>query len=169
MSTILKDADDTYAPIFNFLYLTGLRSSELCNLRWRDYNPDQNMLLIRGSHDERYEGNKFKNDTEIPTSSKVIEILKQQRGKHKEFVFTNTQGEKLRKNQIYKILRTILNRNNIKDANVYTFRHTCASHLVIQGVSIYKVSKYLRHTSVKMTEVYAHLQPDNLIDDISIL
>lgn len=41
----------------------------------------------------------------------------------------------------------------------HTLRHTFASRLVVAGVSLYKVSKLLGHSSVKTTEIYAHLAP----------
>ena len=44
-----------------------------------------------------------------------------------------------------------------KRAGCHTFRHTFASHLVINGASIYDVQKLLGHKSIIMTQVYAHL------------
>ncbi len=64
-----------------------------------------NLLMVRGSLDKRYQGNKYKYDTAISTSPKVVTILKQQ----------------------------------------------------------------MMHSSVKMTEIYAHLQPNDIIDDVSQL
>ncbi len=52
---------------------------------------------------------------------------------------------------------------------IHTLRHTFASHLVQNGVPIYDVSKLLGHSDVKMTEVYAHLSPNNLAAAISRL
>jgi len=115
-----------------------------------------------------YERNKFRHDTQIPTSPKVVDILRGQRGKDPKYVF-NRFNKKITDNTIYKHLWTVLKRNNILNASPHTFRHTCASHLVQRGVSIYKVSKYLRHTSVAMTEIYAHLQPNNMIDEVGVL
>lgn len=46
----------------------------------------------------------------------------------------------------------------IEDVNVHILRHTCASRLLARGVDLYTVSKWLGHSSVKVTERYAHLQ-----------
>ena len=45
--------------------------------------------------------------------------------------------------------------------------YTFASHLVMEGVSIYKVSQWLRHQSVNTTMIYAHLAPHD--DEINVL
>ncbi|MBT4405509.1 MAG: site-specific integrase [Acidiferrobacteraceae bacterium] len=50
----------------------------------------------------------------------------------------------------------------IKDFRIHDLRHTFASWLVMDGVPLYEVSKMLRHSSIKMTERYAHLAPDHL-------
>ena len=46
--------------------------------------------------------------------------------------------------------------------NVHTLRHTFASHLVMDGSDLYAVSKLLGHSSVAVTQMYAHLAPDYL-------
>jgi len=48
-----------------------------------------------------------------------------------------------------------------------TLRHTFASHLVMNGISIYKVSQWLGHKSVNTTMIYAHLAPQD--DEINVL
>ena len=70
---------------------------------------------------------------------------------------TDNKREKVRR-RIQKILRDagyIWER-----VGCHTFRHTFASHLVINGASIYDVQKLLGHRSISMTQVYAHLSED---------
>lgn len=45
----------------------------------------------------------------------------------------------------------------VEDVNIHVLRHTCASRLLARGVDLYTVSKWLGHSSVKITERYAHL------------
>src|SRR5208282_4319964 len=55
------------------------------------------------------------------------------------------------------------------DVTMHILRHTCASRLVQKGVPIFTVSKWLGHSSVKVTERYAKLAPDSLAMALSAL
>ncbi|MBT7618295.1 MAG: tyrosine-type recombinase/integrase, partial [Calditrichaeota bacterium] len=48
------------------------------------------------------------------------------------------------------------------ELTTHLLRHTFASHLVMQGVDLTTVSSLLGHSTVKVTELYAHLQPDHI-------
>jgi len=50
----------------------------------------------------------------------------------------------------------------ITNFTIHDLRHTFASWLVMDGVSLYDVSKLLRHSNIRMTEKDAHLAPDHL-------
>ncbi len=55
------------------------------------------------------------------------------------------------------------------DVTLHILRHTCASRLVQRGIPIYVVSKWLGHSSVKITERYAKLAPDSLSKALAVL
>jgi len=52
----------------------------------------------------------------------------------------------------------------------HEFRHTFASRLAQQGISLYKICKWLGHSDIKVTQIYAHFAPiyDNDIEKLSI-
>ena len=58
--------------------------------------------------------------------------------------------------------RTACARARIQGVTLHTLRHTCASRLVQAGVSLYVVKEWLGHSSITVTERYAHLAPKNL-------
>jgi site-specific recombinase XerD len=51
---------------------------------------------------------------------------------------------------------------DLPDVRIHDLRHTYASLLINKGVSLYEVQTLLGHSSVQMTQRYAHLQPDLL-------
>jgi integrase len=55
------------------------------------------------------------------------------------------------------------------DVSLHTLRHTCASRLVQGGMDLYKVMKWLGHSDVKVTMIYAHLAPQHLAGGVDIL
>ncbi len=72
----------------------------------------------------------------------------------------------------YTLWKTIKKRTSMKDDPTVTphvLRHTCASWLVQRGVPLYTVSKWLGHTSIKTTERYAHLAPDQFAKAAELL
>lgn len=78
LNNIFKNAKSPYQNIYKFLYLTGLRTGELSNLEWRDFNEYQNILTIRiVSQDKknRLPGNKTKREETIPLSKGAIKVL----------------------------------------------------------------------------------------------
>lgn len=58
--------------------------------------------------------------------------------------------------------RTACSRAKLAGVSLHTLRHTCASRLVQAGVSLYVVKEWLGHSSITVTERYAHLAPKNL-------
>ena len=57
---------------------------------------------------------------------------------------------------------TACRRAGIKDFRIHDLRHTCAAWLVSMGVPLTEVRDLLGHSTVKMTERYAHLAPENV-------
>lgn len=171
---IFEKSNQPYKNIFKFLYLTGIRVGELQNAQRWDYIEAKQLLLIR-----MMDGNKTKREETVPLNKSAIEILKSQlewnmrfdTQDSKKFLFVNTLGTQLDNGNIYRALSRILNSKERKIANAspHTFRHTCASHLVIKGVSLYVVKEILRHASIKETEVYAHLSKEAIHDQIEKL
>ena len=57
--------------------------------------------------------------------------------------------------------------HKLENFRIHDLRHTFASWLVMEGVPLFAVSKLLRHSSIQMTERYAHLAPDHLHDAVA--
>ena len=63
----------------------------------------------------------------------------------------------------------IRNEAELPDVSLHTLRHTCASRLVQRGIDLYRVKAWLGHSTIAMTERYAHLAPDALADVVDVL
>jgi site-specific recombinase XerD len=165
LQKIFNASDEPYKSIFQFLYLTGLRVGELRNLRFNDYNPNTRQITVR-----LMPGNKTKRETKVPLNEQAITIIEQQRKAHDEpFVFVNSNDAQYKPDHVRKYLLKICKQEKIPNATTHTLRHTCASHLVQMGVSLYVVKEILRHKSIRETEIYAHLADDTTRKAVDLL
>lgn len=172
LDVIFAESKSPYTDIFKFLYLTGLRIGELGNAEITHFIESTKSLRI-----PILEGNKTKRECMQPLNKDAILIIKRQEKYREQFetpdarkyIFVNSEGTKLDDANIYRNLSTVLSRCKIQDASPHTFRHTCASHLVIKGVSLYIVRDVLRHASIRETEIYAHLSREAIRGAIALL
>jgi integrase len=82
-------------------------------------------------------------------------------------VFCKKDGERLQALRV--AFSTALEQAGIADFRIHDLRHTCASWLVSAGQSLHAVRELLGHSTVKMTERYAHLSPDNVRAAVEVL
>ncbi len=145
----------------------GLRAGEIFNIVGEDVNMEMKQITIRNP--------KNKSDRFAYMTNEVYSILKTKSLRNGEYVFKSTKGTKI--NGVSSTYSRIVERlgfnNGIKDAKnkvvFHTLRHTYASWLVQSGVDLYRVQRLMGHKSIKMTERYAHLAPNNLSDSVNIL
>ena len=84
-----------------------------------------------------------------------------------DYIFTGPQGEPLK--NVKRAFKTALKKAGIEDFHFHDLRHTSASYLVMRGASMKAVQVHLGHTSIAMTERYAHLSPDFLRSEVERL
>jgi len=165
---ILKTVHPHYRDHFSFFYVTGLRKSELINLTWNDVNLKKNASIIAIQGDESWR-TKTNERRIIPLNDEAERIIrKQTKAESHNYIFKSVQGMKLGKNILYDVLQIALTKLGL-EGNIHKFRHTFASHLVMTGVGLETVSKLLGHTSIEITQQYAHLAPDHLRDAVNLL
>ncbi len=70
---------------------------------------------------------------------------------------------------VWKWLREKMHLEGDKEYVPHSLRHTCASRLVNAGVDLYVVKEWLGHSSIKVTERYAHLSPVKLVQAVKAL
>ena len=169
---------DKHKPIMAFLMLQGCRPSEARALKNKNIDLKNNTITICATfsgnvYREKRKGKKSRFVT-IPIHTELYDYISTRvlNNLPEAFVFINpTTGKYYHKNTLQKIWGALRERAHIdKSLRLYdATRHSFASNLVNSGSTIYKVSKLLGHSSVKMTEKYAHSEVENLRTDIQKL
>jgi len=150
--------------ILEVLYSSGLRVSELINLKISNIYFDIGFLRIMGK------GNKERlvpigTDAQKYIKSYIQEIRVHQPVKPGEenFVFLNRRGSHLTRVMIFTIIKNLAKKINLKkNISPHTFRHSFATHLVEGGADLRAVQEMLGHESITTTEIYTHLDRDYL-------
>jgi integrase/recombinase XerD len=150
--------------ILETLYSSGLRVSELVELRRSNVYSDIGFLKIIGKGDK---------ERLVPIGRDALKYLLIYVNEirchvpiHKEFenyVFLNRRGKKLSRVMIFKIIKTLAKEIGLKKTiSPHTFRHSFASHLIEGGADLRAVQEMLGHESITTTEIYTHLDRDYL-------
>lgn len=156
---LLEAGNGRMGPIVETLLYTGLRRDELTHLTWADVDLQRRIVAVQakdGWHPKDYEVR------HIPMAPRLHELLKSLARKANPWVFSTSNDGPHLGHILSRDFRKLLKLCGIKGASLHTLRHTFASHLVMNGTDIYTVQKLLGHSSIKTTEIYAHLAPDFL-------
>ncbi len=145
--------------IFEVLYGSGLRVSELTNLKLSDIYWEDELLKVTGK------GNKQRYTPISPKAIKHLKIYINEVRNHQkiqsgfeDFTFLNRRGKSLTRVMIFTIVKQQTLKSGItKNVSPHTFRHSFATHLVERGADLRAVQDLLGHESITTTEIYTHL------------
>lgn len=168
----------TYRTMVYLAIDVGLRSSELCGLKWDDVNFDTNLLTINKQRQYvstygvmvRQPKTESGNRT-VTLSSQMITMLKQYKQKQAEdklklgsawkngeYLFKHDDGQDLHPSRPYKWFMNFLKRHNLPKITFHELRHTNASLLIANGVDAVTLSKRLGHSDKTVTlNTYSHV------------
>jgi integrase/recombinase XerD len=170
----LLDAIDLSVPegarnraMIEILYCSGLRVSELVELKLANVYFDINFLRVIGK------GNKERLVPFGKDAARYIKIyLDEIRGKpplaspvkgFENYVFLNRRGRKLTRVMVFTIIKNLALQIGLKKTiSPHTFRHSFATHLIEGGADLRAVQEMLGHESITTTEIYTHLDRDYL-------
>ena len=151
---------------------TGCRKGELLGLRWSDVDFSTRLLHLRETKSGGWQT--------VPVNEEARQVLVRRVRLRDEicpetpWVFFHTTpmrnasvGDRVK--NVRRSFTTACRRAGIEDFHMHDLRHTFASWLVMNGVPLFEVSKLLRHSSIQMTERYAHLGPDHLHNAVANL
>ena len=140
--------------ILELLYATGIRVSELTNLRQDSLDLTRGIIHISSKHPRHI-------PIGSPAKRALHNYLRSGRIHHAnplntDFVFLNAQGSQLSRMSIWKITKKAGQKAKINsDVNPHTLRHCFATHLLEGGANLRDVQELLGHTSISTTQMYA--------------
>ena len=150
--------------ILETLYGCGLRVSELVNLTLLSYHPDEMLLSVTGK------GNKQRlvplGEHTVKQVNIYLEHIRSKYLGNKQdngILFLNRRGNKLTRQMIYEIVKKHSDLAGIrKRISPHSFRHAFATHLVQNGADLRVVQELLGHVSIMTTEIYTHINNEDL-------
>jgi integrase/recombinase XerD len=144
--------------MFEVLYATGIRVSELVGLSLQDVNLDAGFIRCLGK------GNK---ERIVPLGSVAIRALRDYlsqgrsrflRSKDVRAVFVNHHGRPLTRQGFWKLLKKCAREAGIsRDITPHTLRHSFATHLLENGADLRAVQEMLGHADISTTQIYTHV------------
>ncbi|MCZ7681155.1 MAG: site-specific integrase [Sandaracinaceae bacterium] len=136
----------------------GLRWGEISALGWEDVHFDRRLLHVRRAFSRKsLETPKNRKPRYVPMTETLADALLRQRRAGPYVLMRD--GRPLVGQTALVHLRKACERVGIEPCGYHVLRHTFASHLVQRGVPHAVIKELLGHSSIKMTERYAHLQP----------
>ena len=160
---------DFLKDIFTVAFNTGLRLGELINMKWDWINFEQNIITAKNSKEFTTKGKK---ERIIPMNQIVQTIMKKRIPIpfNNDFIFVRLKGIKLNEEFVSKSFKQAVRDAKLNDKiHFHSLRHSFASNLVQKGVSLYVVKELLGHEDIKTTQIYSHLQQENLSKAVNLL
>lgn len=147
LNQINKITNIKHKAIIALAYSTGMRVSEVCNLKITDIDSKRMVITIRQS--------KGRKDRIVALSSKILEILRLYftEYKPKEYLFNGQTNLQYTTTSCNAIVKQYLG----KEYHFHQLRHSNATALLESGTDLRIIQKHLGHSSSKTTEIYTHV------------
>ncbi len=162
-----KNEGQRNLAIIEMLYGSGLRVSELINIKLSDIHWEEKFIIIQG---------KGSKQRLVPMSEEAIKQvgfwiydrnkLKIKPG-NEDFLFLNRYGSRLTRTMILIMIKELAKKAGIKkNISPHTLRHSFATHLLEGGANLRVIQMMLGHENLVTTEIYTHLDTQYLREEI---
>ncbi|MDH5608119.1 MAG: tyrosine-type recombinase/integrase [Cyclobacteriaceae bacterium] len=162
--TVLLDqipySDDFFGSrdkmLIELLYATGIRLTELVNIRHLDINYHDHSIKVLGKRNK---------ERIIPVHDSVVILIRKYMKQKKEmwedtsngFLLVTDKGQKMYPMMVYRLINKYLGLvTTLSKKSPHVLRHTFATHLLNKGADLNAVKDLLGHTSLAATQVYTH-------------
>ena len=136
--------------IIELFYVTGIRLSELINIKISDLNFDNNLVKVLGKRNK---------ERLIPLSTRIVKELQFfiENYKIDNYLFTNLGGTKVYTKLVYRVVNKYIGKiSSINKKSPHILRHTFATHMLNNGADINAIKELLGHSNLSATQVYTH-------------
>lgn len=141
---------------------TGMRQGELLALQWEAVDLSRKVIIVKNSVGFT---TKNKRSRVIPMTEGLWKMLLERKiraASESAFVF-DQKGSKRNADNVSKRFKRYVRLAGLDERlHFHSLRHTFASWLALDGVSLYAIQKLLGHSSSSVTQIYSHLQPEQL-------
>ncbi len=148
------------------LYATGIRVSELINLKFTDLHEELKLVKVfgKGSKERLIPISKVALSWIDSYKEKVRDPLILKVGKNTDFIFLNSRGGSLTRQAVWQIIKHYCKLAGIqKNVTPHTLRHTFATHLLENGADLRVVQEILGHSDISTTQIYTNLSQKHII------
>lgn len=165
-SKIAEEKLYRYLAAFELMYATGMRVSEICDLRDEQLNLESSFVRAIGK------GNK---ERVIPFGKNAQHFLKRYldlrnvvrakflNGNGKDYVFTSSKGGRMVRSTFLTFVKKLSTKAGInKNVSPHTLRHSFATHLLEGGADLRVVQELLGHADISTTQIYTHVDRSHL-------
>ena len=169
---IEKENRKDFKDIYLFGFHTGCRISEILNMKWNSVDFENEIITVK--NDKSFT-TKSKKDRVIPINEKLLTMLK---GRipfissidKSDYIFEKTKGVIYRADTVSKCFKKDVRDAKLNDRiHIHTLRHSFASNLVKNNISLYVVKELLGHQDISTTQIYSHLTVDSLRNAVKVL
>ena len=150
-----------YKLIIEVFYSTGIRLSELINIKSTDVDCLKSQIKVLG---KRNKERLIPLTKELQKSIEGYMILRnKQKVIDRSYLFLTDSGKKLNPSMVYRKVNKILNNvTTLEKKSPHVLRHTFATHMLNNGADLNVIKELLGHASLSATEVYTHNSIDQL-------
>jgi integrase/recombinase XerC len=136
--------------IIELFYVTGIRLSELINIKISDVDLNKQSIKVLGKRNK---------ERIIPLSSNVVNDLNIfiENNQKNKYLFTNLEGEKVYNKLVYRLVNKYIAKiSSVNKKSPHILRHTFATHMLNNGADINAIKELLGHANLSATQVYTH-------------
>ncbi|MFC2061343.1 site-specific tyrosine recombinase XerD [Elusimicrobiota bacterium] len=159
MEKLIESADNIRdRTMLELLYATGMRVSELINLKLEDIDLEEGWVRIFGKGDK---------ERSVPVGKNILDIIKEYLKERKlipsSFLFSKSSDKPITRERVWRIIKIYAVKAGIKkDVTPHTLRHTFATHLLENGADLRIIQELLGHANIDTTQIYTHVNRRNL-------